>query len=99
MDLEIFHGVDFFCQSASIPDLSMPFAEVQTQFRGIPIAPSGGVTFGDLTVRFMIDEELKNYYSVHTGLELTGYLNKELLKEQKIYILMVGYSFLPLIKM
>ena len=30
LDLEIFHGVDFFCQSASIPDLSMPFAEVQT---------------------------------------------------------------------
>ena len=49
LDLQIFDGVDFFCQSASIPDLSMPFAEVQTQFRGVPIAPSGGVSFGDLS--------------------------------------------------
>ena len=98
LDLEIFHGVDFFCQSASIPDISMPFAQVQTPFRGIPIASSGGVDFGDLSVRFMIDEELKIIILFITGLELTGYLNKELLKEQKIYILMVGYSFLPLIK-
>jgi len=72
LDLEIFHGVDFFCQSASIPDISMPFAEVQTQFRGIPIAPSGGVSFGDLSVRFMIDEELKNYYSVHNWIRTYG---------------------------
>ena len=65
LDLQLFHGVDFFCQSASIPDISMPFAEVQTPFRGVPIVASGGVSFGDLSVRFMIDEELKNYYSIH----------------------------------
>ena len=72
LQLELFPGVDFFCQSASIPDISMPFAEVQTQFRGIPIAPSGGVTFGDLNVRFMIDEELKNYYSIHNWIRTYG---------------------------
>ena len=53
LDLQLFSGVDFFCQSASIPDISMPFAEVQTPFRGVPIAASGGVAFGDLTVRFI----------------------------------------------
>jgi len=72
LDLQLFHGVDFFCQSASIPDISMPFAEVQTPFRGIPIAASGGVSFGDLTVRFMIDEELKNYYSIHNWIRTYG---------------------------
>ena len=72
LDLEIFHGVDFFCQSASIPDIGMPNATVQTMFRGVPIAPSGGVTFGDLSVRFMIDEELKNYYSIHNWIRKFG---------------------------
>ena len=30
LDLQLFHGVDFFCQSASIPDISIPFATVDT---------------------------------------------------------------------
>ena len=72
LDLEIFQGVDFFCQSASIPEISMPNAEISTQFRGIPIAPSGGVTFGDLNIRFIIDEELKNYYSIHKWIRTYG---------------------------
>ena len=72
LDLEIFQGVDFFCQSASIPEISMPNAEISTQFRGIPITPSGGVTFGDLTIRFIIDEELKNYYSIHKWIRTYG---------------------------
>ena len=72
LDLQIFKGVDFFCQSASIPDISKPFAEVQTPFRGVPIVASGGVSFGDLTVRFMIDEELKNYYSIHDWIRTYG---------------------------
>ena len=80
LDLEIFHGVDFFCQSASIPDIAMPNATVQTMFRGVPIAPSGGVTFGDLSVRFMIDEELKNYYSIHNWIRTYG-LSEERIAE------------------
>ena len=50
LSLEKFPGVDFFCQSASIPDISMPYAEVPTPYRNIPIAGSGGVTFGDFSV-------------------------------------------------
>ena len=65
LDLEIFRGVDFFCQSASIPEISMPYTEVPTPFRNIPITPSGGVSYGDLNIRFIIDEELVNYLSIH----------------------------------
>ena len=65
LDLEIFHGVDFFCQSASIPEIAIPIAEVQTPYRRVPIAGSGGLQFGDLQVRFIIDEELKNYNEIH----------------------------------
>ena len=33
MELEIFSGVDFFCQSANIPDISAPSIEVPTRFK------------------------------------------------------------------
>ncbi len=62
--MERFDGVDFFCQSASIPDVNMPVVEVATPFRSAPIIPGGGVEYGDLSLRFIIDEDLKNYMSV-----------------------------------
>ena len=65
MELEIFSGVDFFCQSANIPDISAPSIEVPTRFRGIPIAAAGGVTYGDLSLQFIVDEDMKNYLNVH----------------------------------
>ena len=65
LDLELFHGVDFFCQSASIPELSAPFAEVPTPYRNVPIVSSGGTNFGDLVLRFIVDEDLVNYKAIH----------------------------------
>ena len=70
--LELFSGVDFFCQSASIPDLSMPFSEVPTPYRNVPIISSGGVSFGDLSVRFIIDEDLENYTTIHNWIRTYG---------------------------
>ena len=72
LDLEIFSGVDFFCQSAGIPEISMSFAQVPTPYRNIPIAGSGGVDFGDLNVRFIIDEDLVNYTAVHNWIRKFG---------------------------
>ena len=78
LDLEIFHGVDFFCQSASIPEIAIPFAEVQTPYRNVPIAGSGGINFGDLQVRFLIDEELKNYNEIQKWIRKYGLSDKQL---------------------
>jgi len=64
MDLDIFAGVDFFCQRAKIPDISVGNAEIQTRYRGIPVAASGGVTYGDLNIKFIVDEDLKNYLTI-----------------------------------
>ena len=64
LKLEKFEGVDFFCQSANVPDVAMGTIEVGSPFRGLPIIPGGGVTFGDFTVRFIADEDLK-LYSIH----------------------------------
>ena len=83
LSLELFPGVDFFCQSASIPDISMPFAEVPTPFRNIPIAGSGGVSFGDFSVRFIIDEDLKNYKLIHDWIRKHGLSQSRLPEDEK----------------
>jgi hypothetical protein len=65
MKLELFEGVDFFCQQANLPGISMPVTEVPTPFRSFPIVPGGGVSYDDLQLTFIVDEDLKNYYSIH----------------------------------
>jgi hypothetical protein len=72
LNLELFDGVDFFCQAANIPDLTMPVTEVPTRFRSVPIIPGGGVTFGDFTVTFIIDEDLQNYESIQKWIRSNG---------------------------
>lgn len=72
MNLEIFEGVDFFCQRAGIPEINMPFTEVPTRFRSFPVTPGGGVLYGDLTLQFIVDEDLVNYKSIHDWIRENG---------------------------
>ena len=72
LKLEKFAGVDFFCQSANVPDVQMPTTEVPSRFRNVPIIPGGGVTFGDFTVRFIVDEDLANYMTVWNWIRDNG---------------------------
>ena len=72
LKLEKFSGVDFFCQTANIPDIAMPTTEVPTRFRNVSIIPGGGVTFGDFTVRFIVDENLENYNAIHSWIRDNG---------------------------
>lgn len=70
--LEKFRGVDFFCQRVNLPDVSMPFTEVPTRFRQFPIVAGGGVTYGDLTVSFIVDEELINWKEIYNWIRSNG---------------------------
>ena len=72
LKLEKFEGVDFFCQTANVPDVQMPTTEVASPFRNLPIIPGGGVTFGDFSVRFIVDEDLINYNEVHKWIRDVG---------------------------
>lgn len=76
LELELFRGVDFFCQVANLPGISMPYTEVPTRFRNFPIAPGGGVTYEDLSVTFIVDEELINYKSIHNWITKNGAANE-----------------------
>ena len=35
-------------------------------------SPGGGVSFGDFNVTFIIDEDMKNYYSIHKWIRQNG---------------------------
>ena len=64
MNLDIFAGVDFFCQSVNLPDISVGYAEAPTRYRSIALPASGGVRFGDLRLSFIVDEDMKNYMTI-----------------------------------
>ena len=76
LKLEKFEGVDFFCQGANVPDINMPSIDVASPFRNLPIVPGGGITFGDFSVRFIVDEDLVNYNSLHKWMRDNGNADK-----------------------
>ena len=57
-------GVDFFCNQVTLPSLGM---NAPTQFTGLNKIPQPGdeLEYGDLVIRFLVDENMKNYYQVH----------------------------------
>ena len=42
----------------------------------MPIIPGGGVSFGDFSVRFIVDEDFKNYLSIHKWIRDNGNADK-----------------------
>jgi hypothetical protein len=72
LELDAFPGVDFFCQKANIPDISIPVIEAPSRFRSIPLPGAGGITTGDLNVTFIIDEDLANYMTIQNWLKEFG---------------------------
>ena len=50
----------------------MPSTQIGSQFRSLPIIPGGGVEFGDLSITFIVDEDLKNYNSIYKWMRDNG---------------------------
>ena len=71
-------GVDFFCQSANIPSINMQVANQGTRFNKIP-QPGDELYYEDLSLRFLVDENMKNWYQVHDWMReiTTPYSSKE----------------------
>ena len=64
--------VEFFCQTANIPGISIGTASMPTGLKDIPI-PGDKLTYGSLNVDFMIDENLENYREIHGWLTGLGF--------------------------
>ena len=64
--------VAFFCNQANIPSLDLGVAIQPTYLKDIE-QPGDKVKFGDLRLRFMVDENLKNYIEIQTWIRGLGY--------------------------
>ena len=56
--------VEFTCQTANVPGISLGEATIPTPLKDIPI-PGDKVSFGSLDVSFLVDENLNNYKELH----------------------------------
>ena len=62
----------YFCQEVNLPELSAPPGEIDTPLTLIPI-PGDKLSFGELTVVFLIDETMSNYIAVHNWMVGLGF--------------------------
>ena len=64
--------VDFLCQSANIPQISMGTAIQPSYLKDIPV-PGDKVLYDDLSVRFLVDEKMENYLAIYKWITGLGY--------------------------
>ncbi len=62
----------FFCNQASIPDITLGIAEQPSYLKDIPI-PGDKIDFGDLNLRFLVDEDLGNYMEIQNWIRGLGF--------------------------
>ena len=65
-------AVAFFCNQANIPSMDLGIAEQPSYLRNIPV-PGDKIEFGDLTLRFLVDEDLVNYMELQRWIRGLGY--------------------------
>ena len=63
--------VSFLCQKAMIPTLEL--GEVNIPTAGfVPLPREGNIRYGDFTVEFIVDEDLRNYMELHNWMRALG---------------------------
>jgi hypothetical protein len=64
--------VSFFCNEANIPNLTLGIAVQPSYLKDIDI-PGDKIVFGDLTLRFLVDEYIENYMELQNWIRGLGY--------------------------
>tara|TARA_R100000458_G_C8113056_1_gene135050 strand:+ start:44 stop:592 length:549 start_codon:yes stop_codon:yes gene_type:complete len=70
--LSKFPKVSFFSNTARIPDITLGTTIQSTYLKDIDI-PGEKLTYGELNVRFLVDENLENYMAMHNWLTGLGF--------------------------
>ena len=73
--------VNYFCQTASLPGVSISTIPFITPLKDLD-APGDEVTFDDLTIRFIVDENMHNWLSIWEWINMLGYSTEKLAKER-----------------
>jgi len=64
--------VAFFCNSARIPELTLSLVQQSSYLKDLDI-PGGKLQYGDLVIRFLVDEDMVNYMAIHNWLTGLGF--------------------------
>ena len=64
--------VSFFSNSARIPEITLGTAIQPSYLKDIDV-PGEKLTYGDLVIRFLVDENMQNYMAVHNWLKGIGF--------------------------
>ena len=75
--------VSFFSNTARIPELSLGTAVQPNYLKDVDV-PGDKLQYGDLSLRFLVDENLENYMKIHNWLRGLGY--PETTKNYKDYM-------------
>ena len=71
-NLSKYPKIDFLSNSARIPELSLALATQPTYLKDIDI-PGEKLTYGDFTLKFLVDENMENYMAVYNWLTGLGF--------------------------
>jgi hypothetical protein len=63
--------VPFFSNSAKIPELNLGVAKQPTYLKTIDV-PGETLVFGDLVLKFLVDENMENYMIIHNWITALG---------------------------
>ena len=64
--------VDFYCNAANLPSITLGVAEQPSYLRNIPI-PGDKIQFEDLQISFMVDEHMENYLEIYDWITGLGF--------------------------
>ncbi len=71
-NLTKFPKVDFFSNSARIPELNLELTQQASYLKNIDV-PGERLSYGDFTLRFLVDENMENYQSIYDWLTGLGF--------------------------
>ena len=64
--------VVFFCNSARIPEITLSIMQQPTYLKDLDY-PGNKLQYGDLSIRFLVDEDLQNYMAIHNWITGVGF--------------------------
>lgn len=64
--------ISFFSVSARIPEINLGLAVQPSYLKDLDV-PGEKLTYGDLTLKFLVDENMQNYMSLHNWLTGLGF--------------------------
>lgn len=64
--------ISFFCNSAKLPEITLPTLTQSSYLKDIDV-PGDKIEYGDLVIKFLVDEDMVNYVAMHNWITGIGF--------------------------